>query len=154
MSRFSSFVARAFQWLIGVAFVLGVLYLPLELVQDYLITTGCFTEVLAEAPDISGFDFEVSETDCWHSPAISVFVSKPGRRKKTRLLQYTRTPYANAVPIITSIGEHTVLISLSSVDTLDCARNKWRADKSKALVVRYNIGGVVYPGLDAQPPEC
>ena len=134
--------------------VLGVLYLPLALLQGFLIATGCFTEDLAEARGVSGFDFEVSETDCWHSPAISVFVSKPGRSKKTRLLQYTRTPYANPVPIITSIGEDAVLISLSSVDTLDCARPKWKADKSKTLVVKYKIGDAVYPGLGAQPPEC
>jgi hypothetical protein len=152
MSRFSSFIAKAFRWLIGAAFVLGLLLLPLHVARWFVISTGCFTEVLAEVPNISGFDFEVSETDCWHSPAISVYVSKPGRTKKTRLLQYDRGRYttnANPVPIITSIGEHAVQISLSSVGPIDCCRDRW-----KTLTVRYDIGVVVDPDPTAQMPEC
>jgi hypothetical protein len=108
-----------------------------------------FTEVLAEARGVSGFDFEVSETDCWHSPAVSVYVLKPGRSKKTRLFQYTRLRNTDPPAVITSTGEHSVLISLSSASTLDCRRDTW-----KALTVRYDIGPVKHAGLQAQPPEC
>ena len=147
MSGFSSFAARAFLWLIGGAFVLGFLYLLLALLRGLVITTACFTEVLAEARGISGFDFEVSETDCWHSPAVSVYVSKPGRSKKTRLFQYTRLRNTDPPAVITSTGEHAVLILLLRASTLDCRRDTW-----KALTVRYDIGPVKY--ADAQPPEC
>jgi len=148
-SRFSSFVARVFLWLIGGGFVLGFLYLPLVLLRGLAITTGCFTEVLAEARGVSSFDFEVSETDCWHSPAVSVYVSKPGRSKKTRLFQYTRLRNTDPPAVITSTGEHTVLISLSRASTIDCRRDTW-----KALTVRYDIGPVKHDGIYAQPPEC
>ncbi len=79
--------------------------------------------------------------------------------KKTRLLQYTRevnrVPLeyrrgeADPVPIITSIDEHIVQISLSSVSHVDCLTDKW-----KTLTVRYNIGDDVYPGLRHPPAEC
>jgi len=123
LSRFSSFVARAFLWLIGGAFVLGFLYLPLALLRGLVIATACFTEVLAEARGVSGFDFEVNETDCWHSPAVSVYVLKPGRSKKTRLFQYHRG--TNPVPIITSIDERTVQISLANASSISCRSDKW-----------------------------
>jgi hypothetical protein len=149
LSRFSPFVARAFLWLIGGAFALGLLYLPLALLRGLVITTACFTEVLAEARGVSGFDFEVSETDCWHSPAVSVYVLKPGRTKKTRLFQYTRLRNTDPPAVITSTGEHAVLISLSRASTVDCRRDTW-----KALAVRYDIGSVKHAGFYAQPPEC
>jgi len=149
LSRFSSFVARAFLWLIGGAFVLGFLYLPLAFLRGLLITTGCFTEVLAEARGVSGFDFEVSETDCWHSPAVSVYVLKPGRSKKTRFFSTRVFAIPPPPAVITSAGEHTVLISLSRASTVDCRRDTW-----KVLAVRYDIGPVKYAGIYAQPPEC
>jgi hypothetical protein len=149
LSRVSSFAARAFLWLIGGAFVLGFLYLPLALLRGLLISTGCFTEVLAEVRGVSGFDFEVSETDCWHSPAVSVYVLKPGRTKKTRLFQYTRLRNTDPPAVITSTGEHAVLISLSRARTLDCRRDTW-----KELTVRYDVGSVKHTGIDARPPEC
>ena len=149
LSRFSSFVARAFLWFIGGALVLGLLYLPLAFLRGLVITTACFTEVLAEARGVSGFDFEVSETDCWHSPAVSVYVLKPGRSKKTRLFQYTRLRNTDPPAVVTSAGEHAILISLSRASTLDCRRDTW-----KALTVRYDIGPVKYDGDHDQPPEC
>jgi hypothetical protein len=149
LSKLPSIAARTFQWLIGAAFVLGLLYLPLALLRGFMITTGCFTEVLAEARGVSGFDFEVSETDCWHSPAVSIYVLKPGRTKKTRIFQYTRLRDSDPPPAITSIDGHTILISLPRASTVDCRRDTW-----KALTVTYDIGPVEYPGIHARPPEC
>jgi hypothetical protein len=94
LSGFSSFVARAFLWLIGGAFVLGLLYLPLALLRGLVITTACFTEVLAEVRGVSGFDFEVSETDCWHSPAVSVYLEGFDRQIRHRPGQACRYPTA------------------------------------------------------------
>ena len=75
LSRFPSIVAKALRWLAGVAAVLvGVLFVLLETARQFVISRVCLTDVLAKSPGVSGFDFEVSETDCWHSPAVSVFV--------------------------------------------------------------------------------
>jgi hypothetical protein len=123
--------------------------LPLALLRGLVITTGCFTEVLAEARGLSGFDFEVSETDCWHSPAVSVHVLKPGRTKKKRIFQYTRIRDTDPPPVITSTGEHAILISLSRASTVHCRRDTW-----KALTVRYDIGPVEYRSIHARAPEC
>jgi hypothetical protein len=147
LSRFSSFAERARRWLIGITMVLAVPFVLLESCRQLVISRVCFTEVLDNAFGISGFDFEVSETDCWHSPAVSVFVAMPGGSKRTRLFQYTRG--ANPVPVITSIDEHTIQISLSSAGSIDCRKEKWGR-----LRIKYDIGAVEYPGLHAQPPEC
>lgn len=138
---------KALRWIAGAAAVLAALFVLLETARQFVISRVCLTDVLAKFPGVSGFDFEVSETDCWHSPAVSVFVSMPGGSKRTRLLQYTRG--ADPVPIITSIGDHTAKISLSSVGSIDCRKDKWGA-----LTIKYDIGAVEYPGVHAQPPEC
>jgi hypothetical protein len=143
LPSFSSFIPKAFSWLIGAATVFIALYWLVE-IGTY---SACFTEVLGKASGISGFDFEISETECWHDPAVSVFVSKAGHSTKTRLFQYTRG--ANPVPIITSIDEHTVQISLSSVGAIACRRDRWGP-----LTIKYDIGAVEYPSVHAQPPEC
>lgn len=147
LSRFSSYGETALRWLTRVAVVAGILFTLLETARQCVISSVCLTEVLARASNISGFDFEVSETDCWHSPAVSVFVSMPGGSKRTRIFQYSR--YIDPVPTITSIDEHTVQISISRVSTIDCRRDKWGA-----LRIKYDIGGVQYPSVQAQPPEC
>lgn len=147
LSRVSAFAETARRWLIGITMVLAVPFVLLESCRQFVISRVCFTEVLGEVSGISGFDFEVSETDCWHSPAVSVFVSMPGGSKRTRLFQYTRG--ANPVPIITSVDEHTVQISLSNVGSIDCRKDKWGA-----LTIKYDIGAIKYPSVHAQPPEC
>jgi hypothetical protein len=141
--RFSSFTAKAFRWLIGAATVFIALYWGVK-VGTY---SGCFTDVLGKASGISGFDFEISETECWHDPAVSVFVSKAGHSTKTRLFQYTRG--ANPVPVITLLGKDTVQISLSSVGAIACRRDRWGP-----LTIKYDIGAVEYPSVQAQLPEC
>jgi hypothetical protein len=149
LSKIPSVIARTFLWFVLATLVLGLLYLPLALLQGFLITTGCFTEVLDEARGVSGFDFEVRETDCWHSPAVSVYVLKPGRSKRTRLFQYSRLRNTDPPAVITSTGEHSILISLSRASQLDCRRHTW-----KGLTVQYDIGSVRHVGIHDQPPEC
>jgi hypothetical protein len=147
LSRFPPVVEKTLHWLVGVAAVLGFLFVLLETARQVVISRACLTDMVAKIPGVSGFDFEVSETDCWHSPAVSVFVSMPGGSKKTRLFQYHRG--TNPVPIITSIDEHTVQISLSNAGSISCRREKWGA-----LTIKYDIGAVKYPSVHAHPPEC
>ena len=108
----------------------------------------CRTEVQRRLAGLSGFDFQISETSCFFDPAVSVFVSKAGEKKKTLLLKYTPI-YVGPYPTITSIGEHVIQISVSRVSSIFCRRDKW-----DALTVKYDIGSVEYPGVQSQPPEC
>ena len=147
MSRLSSLVKRARPWLIGAAIVLGTLFALLETARQVLIRTGCFTEVLGSSSGISGFDFEVSETDCWHSPAVSVFVLLPGGSKRTRIFQYVRDTESG--PTIVPIDEHTVRVSLPRAIEIDCQTQKWGR-----LTIKYDIGPVRYPSLNPRVPEC
>jgi hypothetical protein len=109
--------------------------------------SACFTEVQGRLSGPSGFDFEISETSCFFDPAVSVFVSAD-KRKKTLLLKYVPV-YVGPYPTITSVGEHTVQISVSSVSSIFCRKDKWGT-----LTVKYDIGPVEYPSVHAQDPEC
>jgi hypothetical protein len=126
--------------------VIGSLWTLLETARQLVIFRVCLTEVLYTA-SVSGFDFEVSETDCWHSPEVSVFVSLPGGSKRTRLFQYG--PGSNPVPTITSLDDHTVRISLSDVGNIDCRYEKWGR-----LIIKYEIGSIKYPSLHDPPLPC
>jgi hypothetical protein len=108
----------------------------------------CRTEVQGRLAGLSGFDFEISETSCFFDPAVSVFVSKAGEKKKTLLFKYTPI-YVGPYPTVTSIDEHAIQISVSRVSSIFCRRDKW-----DALTVKYDIGAVEYPGVQAQPAEC
>jgi len=142
LSNFSLFDKSAFRWLVWASATSVGLY--------WLVTLGtyspCFTQVLGEVHDLAGFDFEIRETDCWHNPAVSVFVAKAGHSTKTRLFQYVRD--TNPVPAITLIGENTVLISLSSMEVEHCRRDRWGP-----LRIKYDIGFVEYPDY-FRPAEC
>ena len=108
----------------------------------------CRTEVQGRLAGPSGYDFEISETSCFFDPAVSVFVSKAGEKKKTLLLKYTPI-YVGPYPTITSIGEHVIQISVSRVSSMFCRRDKWNA-----MTVKYDIGVIDYPGRSGEPDEC
>jgi hypothetical protein len=147
----SLFDSRVFRWLVGAATTFVGLY--------WLVTLGtyspCFKQVLGEVHDLAGFDFQISETDCWHNPAVSVFVAKAGHSTKTRLFQYVRSAAfhylrsADQVPVITLIGKNTVQISLSGMQVEHCRRDRWGP-----LRIKYDIGVVDYPDSGTRPPEC
>jgi hypothetical protein len=48
-----------------------------------LAVSGLFYRVACKYPGVSGFNFEVSMTDCWHNPDTGVFVSRLGQSGKT-----------------------------------------------------------------------
>jgi hypothetical protein len=103
---------------------------------------GCYAELLAHVPGVSGFNFEVSTTDCWHNPETGVFVSRPGQRRKTLLFLYDSLE----VPAITSIDERTVQITIGNIDQVFCRR-----DKLENLTIKYDIRGIRFPGSS---PAC
>ena len=85
--------------------------------------------------------------DCWHSPAVSVFISIPGGDKKARLFQYERG--RNRLPEITSIDDNRIRVSLSDATSIYCRKETWGK-----LRVEYDIGSVEYHGRAGDPHEC
>jgi hypothetical protein len=120
----------------------GIIYLSLLAGRSALQSHFCPTERLATISDVSGFDFEVSRTDCdmiakevW----ISVFASKPGQAGKALVFEYDPFWYER-VPLITSLDQHTVKISIPKVSSVLFQRASWIS-----LSIVYDIGVVVYP---------
>jgi hypothetical protein len=153
MPKSSSFLKQLMPLVYSIVAVptFAVLLLVLFYVVDRFGLLGepaCITEERGRTSGLSGFDFEISETACFHDLGVSVFVSKAGEKKKALLFKYTPY-YVGPYPIITSIGEHTVQISVSRVSSIFCRSDKW-----DALTVKYDIGSVEYPGVQSQPPEC
>jgi hypothetical protein len=74
-------LARGLERLVKTASMLGMLGLVATVMLWW--SRGCFTESLANISGVSGFNFEVSMTDCWHNPETGVFVSRPGQSGKT-----------------------------------------------------------------------
>jgi hypothetical protein len=135
---------------VGVAAVAAVMFLLLVAVGLWS-PYACMTTVHQRIAGLSGFDFEISETDCdvlAKDAATSVFISRAGQTKKTLLFKYVPPGY-DAIPSIAAVDEHTVQISIWRVPQILCRSEKWQT-----LTVKYDIGVVEYPGVHAQPPEC
>jgi len=150
MPKFSSFLKGVMPLVYAIVAVPVFFVLYLWFLMDGFGLFGepvCRTEVQRRLAGLSGFDFQISETSCFFDPAVSVFVSKAGEKKKTLLFKYTPI-YVGPYPTVTSIDEHAVQISVSRVSSIFCRRDKW-----DALTVKYDIGFVEYPGY-FQPAEC
>jgi hypothetical protein len=135
---------------IGVAAVAVVMFLLLFAVGLWS-PYACITTVRQRIAGLSGFDFEISETDCdflAKEAATSVFISKAGQTKKTLLFKYVPPGY-DAIPSITPVDEHTVQISIRRVPQILCRKDRWQT-----LAIRYVIGVVEYPHRNGEPDEC
>jgi len=142
MSKSSSFLRQAMPLVYAIVAVPVFLFLFLLFMVDGSGLFGeptCHTEVHGRLSGLSGLDFEISETSCFHDPAVSVFASKADKKKRTLLFKYFPV-YVGPYPTITSIDEHTVQISVSRVSSIFCRRDRW-----DALTIRYDIGGIAYP---------
>src|SRR5215510_3843334 len=102
------------RWIVQVAAICGLLYFAVGAAFDYWKAGVCLTEVLANVSGVKGLNFEVSTTNCWHSPETSVFVSKPGESRKTLLFLYGSVE----VPVITSVDDRTIRITLDTIDSI------------------------------------
>jgi hypothetical protein len=152
LSSVFSFVRKAARWLGGglVGLMVGVYVLATAFML--FATTSfmwgpywCITLVQQRIPDLSGFDFEISKRlNC--DEAINVVVSKVGESKKALIFQFF-PPDNDEIPIIRSIGDDTVQISIPSVPFIYCQRDRW-----ETLVIKYDIG-VVENHL-SRPDEC
>jgi hypothetical protein len=132
------------RFLAQVVAIYGVLYFAVSAAFEYWRAAGCITEVRARSI-VSGADFEVSETDCWHNPETNVFISKSGQNSKTLLFAYS----PGVVPTITAIGDRTIRVGVGDIDQIFCRKGKW-----ESLTIEYDVGGIRYPGNHHQSREC
>jgi hypothetical protein len=138
----SFFRLLLFWILIPSAFFIVISYLILAMVGLAWTPYSCTTEVRERVAHVSGFDFEISETDCdtlAKDASISVFASRTGDMEKTLLLKYGPAG-VNDLPTITSIDQHGVLISIEKVSDLI-----FHLDSLQELSLVYKIDVVEYP---------
>jgi hypothetical protein len=135
------------RWATGLTVTFGAIYLLLAAIGLAPTPQTCITETHEKISGISGFDFEISETNCstlGEDASISVFAYKSEQTKGTLLLKYGPAG-VDPLPHITSVDQHTVQISISRVSDL-----LFRRDSLNGLSVNYDIGVVDYPGGGAE----
>ncbi len=114
----------------------------------------CLTDVLGQTSSQAGHYFEVSETSCsgiGKGPAeISVFANKHRRGQKTLIFKYESMSDGSrdAEPVVTSIDDRTVRISVKHVAMIICLTRRW-----ETLAVEYDIGRVARNYVNP-PGEC
>lgn len=151
-------MSRSFSLALGLLTVavvtVGMIYLFVASFGLIWTPYTCLTDVRGRFSGPSGVRFESSETSCSmfaKGPSeLSVFVSKANWRRKTLLFKYVmmHDGSSDALPVVTSVDEHTVQISVKHVASIVCRTDKWGT-----LAVRYNVGVVVDPG-DGLPGGC
>lgn len=99
----------------------------------------CTAEARERFANVSGFDFEVSETDCDTVAKDASISVQDGPHEQNSALKYGPTG-VNALPVITSVGPHEVQISIPRISDLI-----FRRDKLADLSVTYRIGVIEYP---------
>jgi hypothetical protein len=104
---------------------------------------ACSTEVKRQIRDLSGFDFEIDETECdllAKDAGSSILISSAGEDKKTVLFKFGPVD-DDLLPRINVDKLHsTVLISISHISFIYLQTDRWRN-----MTIRYDIGHVDYP---------
>jgi hypothetical protein len=129
LSSISKPLRSDLRWFAQVAATCGVLCFAVSAAFDYWKAGVCITDVYANISGVSGHDFEISETNRWHSPEMGIL--RP------------------VMPTITSVDDHTIRIGLGDIDHVLCRHVKW-----EGLTIEYDIGGILYPGNRIEPREC
>jgi|ERR1051326_303035 hypothetical protein len=131
-----------FGWVIGLTVALGAVYLLLATIGLAPRPYTCLTETHEKISGLLGYDFEISETDCstlGEDASISVFASKAGQTNKELLFKYGPAG-VDPLPIITSVDQHTIQISVPRISDVIFRRDNW-----EGLSVIYSIGIIDYP---------
>jgi hypothetical protein len=132
--------------------------MPLAMVATVLLVAvgvgiiplhACITESKQKISDLSGLDFEISETDCdtlAKDASMSVVVAKHGDREKTLLFKFMPV-YGVPLPnIAVDAQRSTILISVPEIEDIFSRQKRWRD-----LAIKDDIGTVHYPSSDATP---
>jgi hypothetical protein len=136
--RFARTVADG---LIAVAIGVAFTVLPVAFLFWLIIASTCRTEKVKKFYNMSGYNFEVTHTDCdaiakWHF--IDVLVAKGGSTRQTVLLEYV--PAVEALPVIKLVGAKAFRISIPRISSLRLRRDRW-----ENLSLDYDIGSIEYP---------
>ncbi len=129
---------------------LALVYLWLVMIGLAWTPYTCITEVRGRTTDVSGFDFEVSETNCdtfAKTVTISVFASRPGRPRKVLLFKFFPA-FNDKLPVVSAVDQHTVRISIPEISSL-----AFRREKLGDLSVNYSIGITDYPDKEPKNTE-
>jgi hypothetical protein len=147
MSALAACVRRLLLWTMWPVLVLTAIYLYFAMMGLAPTPYDCITETRGRISGVSGFDFEISETDCdtlAKDAAISIFASRPGQARKVLLFKFDPA-YDDLMPVITSVDQHTVQISIPRISSLFLRR-----DKLKDLFIIYKIDIIDYPDNDSK----
>jgi hypothetical protein len=110
----------------------------------------CLAQTRENISNLSGFDFEVTETDCdtlGNDSSVSVFAFQFGRTQKELLFRYG--PAGDATPTMLSTGEHAIRLSIPRVSDIIFCRNHL-----EGLSVDYEIGTIDYPTSGPMEAAC
>jgi len=135
---------RAVAVLISLLPVFILVAVPVAIAAIFLWShSACFTQVRHRISNLSGLDFEISETMC-HTlvvdDAISVFASHPDGRERILLFKYD--PGGDVpLPVITSAPPRKIKISVPWISSIQVRRQTW-----DDLTIEYDIGRIDYPG--------
>jgi hypothetical protein len=130
------------RWMAGLGATLVVGYLLVALVGYPITSFACVSETHKKISGLSGFDFEVVETDCdvlAKDASISVFVSELGKAKKVLLFKYGPAGVGTD-PVISGIDAHTIQVSVPHISD-----EMFRRETFEGLSISYEIGIVDYP---------
>ena len=108
---------------------------------------ACTTETRQKISNLSGFDFEISETDCdliAKDASITVSVSKAGEHRKMPLIKYFPAGWRDPLPSIAVSGPDQFLISIPGISSsLFFEHRKW-----EGISFDYGIGHIDYRAFD------
>jgi hypothetical protein len=139
-----AFFRKAAVYLACIMVPLGSAYLILAAVGLAPTPYTCITETRKKIPNLSGFDFEITETDCstlGEDASISVFVSKAGDNTKALLFKYGPA-VDDLLPSLVVHNESNLSISIPIVSDVRFQEHRWRN-----MSIDYNIGHIDYPDL-------
>ena len=143
MVAFLPLTVRGFRWFLLVLAVAGAVCLLPMAIRTFLLPNDCDTTELGKALGVLGLDIEITETDCWHDPLISIRAVKPGSSEKVTMLQYS--DWSRTVPVITTPDDRTIQIAIPKVSFIACRRDSW-----ETLTFRFDIGLVEHPSAKRQ----
>ncbi|MGC2776788.1 MAG: hypothetical protein WA418_14265 [Bradyrhizobium sp.] len=101
----------------------------------------CITDTRSKILDLSGYDFEVTDTQCSaivHSEHMRVLAAKRGEWRRTLLFEYD--PW-NDLPTISMPAKDRIRIAVPRVSSIVARRYAWRG-----MTIEYDIGEMTYPG--------
>jgi len=121
---------------------LGIVLLPLAVIELFLLPDACITEIREKTSNLSGFDFEMSETDCsafGKDAAVSVFVSTAGGHEKALLFKYDPGG-VGPLPSIVVSDQGNISISITQISSIFSQSRKWKNSS-----IDYDIAHIEYP---------